>query len=287
MNLDEFLKRNGISVQDFMNQAGLENWECYEEYNDGIGSFAVYGDYASEVVDVKDIVGLKEHLLDGKSIVDNFSKMFDPIGDTYHSRANGMLAYSSGTVMNELERSFRDEPVKLYKIQDKYFVSFNGAHRVELLKMHYLMESLNGKDATGKYQIPAMVETLDYVKTYVNFVGSLLWDKKFRVWEALDEKYKKTGKAEVIYDGKHEVMGDYDLVMFLMTRISELKSLDEDYYLDAIEQMWRKYQRDNLFKKFVSDCIPQYEELMNIEDYNEFENSMRSMLLGGNQYGNN
>ena len=289
MTLEEFIQINGVDVDGFIEEYARQTIGIYERYDDGIARFAVYGDYKDDLVDIKDVIGIPNYLAKEPGFLDNFSLLFDPHGDNYHSRANGMLRYSSDEVVERLERSFVQEPIKLYEIDGKYFLSANGNHRIHLFMMHYLMDTYKGVEIEDKYKIPVVSEKMDVVKTYANYIGSLLWDERFSVYSHLDEKYNKTAEAEVVYHGEKLILSDDELIQFTHEKLNSLRELDEDYYIDVIQNMWVKYQREEtgLFKNFVNAYFPELVDLMKIEDFIDLENEVRNRLLGGVGYGNN
>jgi hypothetical protein len=290
MNLEEFLTKNGVHFEKFLEENARKLWRVYEQYDEFIARFAIYEGERFEAVNAKDIIGLSDYLIEEPGILDNFTVMFNPYGDTYHSRANGMLEYSSDDVVRELEGSFRKEPIALSKIGDKYFLGGNGNHRIHLLLMHYLMDKSKGVDAESTFVFPADVKKLDKIKTYVNYIGSLLWDEKFKVNNEYDVvDFSLTGRSAVSYHGETIVLTDDQLLEFLKERLTALKDLDEDYYIDAIEGMWNRYHREesNQFKDFIQIYLPELEDVLKIENFNELRGAIQSNLLGGVSYGNN
>ncbi len=288
MDLETFLKRNGIDVNEFLQKINEEELLIYEDYDNKVARFAMYGDYQEGAVDISKVVGIPRHIAETKKVVENFSIFFSPYGDNYHSRANGMLEYDSVEVMEKLKLSFKKEPVRMYKIKDKYFISSNGNHRFHLLKMHYLMSSFKGEDVDGKYVVPALVQELDYVKTYVNFISSLLWDESFYMSSEYDKYYDKTGRTVVTYKDETMVLNDEELLSFLRERLDALMSLDESYYIDTISSMWHKCRWENtgLFKEFISEYFPEMVNVMEVSDYALLEQEIRNSLMEGVHYGN-
>ena len=289
MNLEEFLTRNGVDYEGFVESYARKILRVYEEYDESISRFAIFEDRKKEKVNAKDLLGGPDYLFRDSGLLDNFVSLFNPYGDTYHSRANGMLEYSSDEVIERLDRSFREEPILLSNIGDKLFLSGNGNHRIHLLMMHYYMDTFKGKDVEDKYVFPAEVKHLDLIKTYANYMGSLLWDESFKVISEYDiETFVMTGRSLVKYHGEELVLTDEQLIEFLRERLEALKALDEDYYIDAVEAMWNRYQREEsgMFKQFVELHLPELENVLMVENYMELENTIRSNLLEGVSYGN-
>ena len=288
MDLEEFLRANGVDPDLFIEKFARRLINIYEKYDDGIARFAVYGNYEWEKIDINDVLGIPNYVVQDAGFLNHVCLLFDPHGDNYHSRANGMLKYKSEEIVKNLIESFKKESIRLYGIGDKYFVSSNGNHRTNLLMLHYLMESFKGVQADGKLIISAEVERLDEVKTFTNYIGSLLWDESFKVYNDLDENYTKNGKAHVEYHGEVFIMNDDELIDFLYERLNALKELDEDYYVDAIEIMWDKYRREEtgLFKKFINQYLPELNSIMNLEDYASLDSEIRTNLIEGVSYGN-
>ena len=288
MYLEDFLRFNGVDVDGFIEEYATHMLGVYEEYDDRIAKYAVYGDYEEKLVDVKDVLGFPDYLVPERGLLDNICLLFDPHGDNYHSRANGMTKYHSDEVVEKLERSFREEPIKLYGMGGKYFLSSNGNHRLHLLMLHYLMDKFKGVDVTNKYRIPVVVQELDVTKTFANYMGSLLWDEKFTVYNEIGPN-GKTGRAEVYYHGEEKILTDNELITFLSDRLDALKGLDDYYYIDVIQSLWVKYRREEsgMFKNFINENFPELEHVMQVEEFMDIENEVRNTLLGGVNYGNN
>ena len=288
MDLEQFLKLNGIDMRDFIEANDSPDLVVYEKYDNSIANYAMYGNYEAENVDISSVIGIPRHLIQRKSVVENFALLFDPRGDEYHSRANGMLKYSSSNLLKGLEYSFKREPIRMYKINGKYFISSNGAHRFHLFKMHYLMSLFKGENVEGKYTFPALVEELDYIKTYVNYISSLLWDESFEIRYHYNENYRKTGKVVVSYKGEQMIMDDQELVSFLRERMQALKALDESYYTDVVIAMWNKvkWEETGLFMEFMNEYFPEMTHVLGSDDYACLESRIKEELIEGVQYGN-
>lgn len=288
MTVEEFLKQNGINPEVFREKYGDVLITEYDSFDSNISRFAIYDDYKKEEVNIKDVVGLSRYLIEEKSVLDNFSCYFNQTGDLYHSRCNGMLDYKPQEVIERLGDSFKSEPIKLYRIKDKCFISTNGCHRFLLLRMHYLMSLARGEDESKRFMVPVEVKDLDCVKTFANYIGSLLWDEKYEVNNEFDERYNKTGNSVVTYKGSRIVMNDQEFISFVQERLNSLKELDEFYYIDAISDMWNKCKWENtgLFRSFIEEYIPELTYIMDIPEYAMLESEIRSNLIEGVNYGN-
>ena len=288
MDLEMFLRKNGIDVNEFLQKISTEDLVVYEDFDDRIARFAMYGDYTLEKVDISKVIGIPRHLIESKNVVENFEVYFSPYGDDYHSRANGMLQYDSFEVIEKLDQSFTKEPVRLYKINDNYFLGSNGNHRFHLLKMHYLMSLFKGENLDGKYEIPALVEELDYIKTFVNYISSLLWDESFDMSFEYNKYYDKTGRTVVIYKDEEMILTDEELLNFLRERFDALMALDDSYYIDVVSSMWQKckWEKTGLFKSFISEYLPEMINIMNVDDYALLEQEIQNNLVEGVHYGN-
>jgi len=280
-NLEGLLKREGVNPEDFLKFAQDTSLVEYEHYNYPISKYAVYGPYQVKMVNVDDVLGIPNYLLTSPSFVENFTDIFADNGDIYHTRANGMLDYSGEDVLEKLGRSFEVETMKFYQMGDKFFVSGNGMHRFFLLKMHSLIAKYKNKDA--QFVIPADVQEMDYLKTYVNFIGSTLWDETYEVYQDIDSDYNYTGKAKVFYKNKELILDDTELIAFMKGRINALKELDESYYADIITSLWQrcKWEDTGLLKKFISMYLPEFRSLMDIQEFSDLEYEITNMLEEG------
>jgi len=280
-NLEGLLKREGINPEEFLELSQDESLVEYERYNYPISRYAVYGPHQAKKVNVDDVLGIPDYMLSSKSFIDNFTNIFSDYGDTYHTRANGMLTYSSDEVIERLGRSFKEEAMKFYQIGDKYFVSGNGMHRFFLLKMHSLMSKFKKEDK--QFVIPVDVQEMDYLKTYVNFIGSTLWDETYQVYQDIDRDYNYTGKARVFYKKKELILDDAELIAFMKGRINALKELDESYYADIITSLWQRcrWEDTGLLKKFIGMYLPELRSLMDIQEFSDLEYEITNILEEG------
>ena len=286
--LEGLLKRHNINPITFAEAMRDVKIERYEDYDDSLSSFAIYGEGKTETVDISRVRGVFSFMLDDEYFLDNFMKLFDPNGDTYHSRANGMLTYDESEVKKKLEYSFRVEPIAVYKIRDEYFIDGNGVHRYMLFKMHHLMDQFRNIKNQDKYLIPVKVEELDYHKTCANFIGSLLWDEEFSVGNDYDKEYHFTGKSRVDYRGKRLVLTDDELVEFMRERIKAIQDLDEAYFNDVIVGIWNKcrWEKTGIFKGFIESYLPELAFVTEIEDYSSLEQAIKEIQIGEIRYGN-
>ena len=280
-NLEGLLKREGVHPQEFLDFVQDVNLTEYERYNYPISKYAVYGPHQVKKVNIDDVLGIPNYMLTSSSFVENFSDIFADQGDIYHTRANGMLNYSGEEVLEKLGRSFEIEAMKFYQMGDKYFVSGNGMHRFFLLKMHSLIAKFKNKDS--KFEIPVDVQEMDYLKTYVNFIGSTLWDETYQVYQDIDRDYNYTGKARVLYKNKELVLDDTKLIAFMKGRINALKELDESYYADIISSLWQRcrWEDTGLLKKFIGMYLPELRPLMDIQEFSDLEYEITNMLEEG------
>lgn len=286
-NILTLLKMNHIDQSAFIEMFRDEKVVRYEEYDSSLSRFAIYGESKKEKVDITRVLGTFNYILENDNFLDNFSLLFDPNGDSYHSRANGMLKYSSEELASKLDGSFTVEPIKVYKIKDDYFIDGNGVHRYFLFRMHSLMNKYLNK--SSEYEVPVISNELDYIKTYANFIGSLLWDEKFYVYQHYDENYSFTGKARVSYKKENYIMSDNELIDFMREKINSIRNMDESYYSDVIFGIWNqlRWEKNGLLKSFIQMYLPELERLSEIEDYNLLEDEMDSFVLGDRKYGNN
>ena len=70
MDLEQFLKLNGIDMRDFIEANDSPDLVVYEKYDNSIANYAMYGNYEAENVDISSVIGIPRHLIQRKSVVE-------------------------------------------------------------------------------------------------------------------------------------------------------------------------------------------------------------------------
>ena len=185
--------------------------------------------------------------------------IFSENGTKYQVRSNSMLEYTSDNILQGLEKSFEIEPIRICEIlKGKYLINVNGRHRYSVLKIHYLSQLSKCKTSDEiyklklKYTIPVIVEELDVIKTYSQYLLHII--NPNLIMEEEIKNSLRTGST-VIEDenGKLTIYTDKELLQYLKKTIdtiskSKLKNNISEIY--ANEEYFREYI-DNNFNKII------------------------------------
>ena len=229
----KFLKTLNIDIEMFNSLEGSNIKQDFD-VNPNIARFAFFKPQSeTKKVSIADIVGYNYQCINlGNNLLDNLSYFFDRKGDSYHSRSVSMLDIPQDQIINELDFSFKKEPVCLMEA-DKgvYVIGNNGLHRFHILKTHYLDElskinpenKIAIKKLREKYSFEANVSEIDYVKTYSAFLLNHL-DKNLRLESHFNSDYELTGKSRLINYSKPEqdlVLTDDQLIETVNKKINQ------------------------------------------------------------------
>lgn len=211
----KFLERNNIKLED------LEQ-SIYEakDINQILDRYRVSTRITLEQICVRDILGY-DYSWRGESnnLLNSFYSYFDTAGDTYHSRANGMLEYDSSEIVDKLGYSFRVEPIEVDEIEHgMYIISNNGIHRFNILKVSYLGElgkcdtDEEKKVIDSKFTIPVKVQKADVFKSYCNYLLNNFGNEKVHYWLSCDKNDSslcrvRVGTEEMFFN--EEQLGTY------------------------------------------------------------------------------
>lgn len=254
--IERFIIKNNMDLD---KMRLIPEWELMsiKDINLLADKYGIYKEKKDIVVSLGDIIGYDYTYNGGtRDLVYNMESFFQENGDGYHTRANGMLDYTSDNVLEKLDYSFVDEAMVLNEIDGSYFVSTNGLHRFHVLRMLYLndvsrIDSEEEKQKIrDKYVIKVKSSSLDYVKTYCNFILSKL-DLRCWVSNEYDASYNKTGKTRVEVGDERFIMTDEELVQFTLTKFRETN-------LGANDLEYLNYMIQD-----ACDKIPSFNEFMN------------------------
>lgn len=169
----KFLENNNIKLE-----KGQFRLFDAKDINQIIENYSVYYNCDVKQVCIKDIVGYEYAWhKESNDLFESFNNYFNSEGDSYHSRANGMLNYSSSEIIEKIASSFIIEPINVTEFEDnKFVISTNGIHRFHILKVAYLGELAKCKTqeeidyVNTRFTIPAKVEKIDYFKSYCSYL---------------------------------------------------------------------------------------------------------------------
>lgn len=260
-----FLIRNGTSYEEMKEKVSLTLFS-EKDINYIISEYRINTDEQQELISIGDILGYDyEFHTNTNDLLKSFPSFFDSSrNDTYHLRALSMLDLTIEDGVSLLRNSFDTEPLKIKEASEgKYTIGSNGMHRFSVLRTLYLIEMMHAKDNIEKekeihekYRIPALVENIDYIKTYSNYLLSVLnisdWVKK-----ELDENHKMTGRTIVeLKSGGSLTLTDEELIKYVGEVIRREK---EEYSID-----WMFKSNDESFLAFLYQVVP---DLMDNYEY--------------------
>ena len=158
-------------------------------------------------ISIADVVGYDYRCMNlDTNLLNNLSWFFDRDGDSYHSRSVSMLDIPQNEVMEQLDYSFKREPICLTEVDSgKYNIGSNGMHRFHVIKTHFLNElsKINPKDKIAikrlkeKYSFVANITEIDFVKTYSAYMLKLL-DENLSLENHYNADYELTDKSCLI-----------------------------------------------------------------------------------------
>lgn len=255
----EFLQRNGTSYEELKDKVDTRLYSL-KDADYIVYSYLISLDREPKQVSIADIIGYDyefANTVNTNDIFKSFPNFFQTGGDTYHTRANGMLEYTGDNVVNGLLKSFRVEPMKLGgATKGKYIIDVNGLHRYTVLRSLYLIElSRLGDDKEAirqlndKYMIPVEVAEIDYIKTYSHYVLSTLGIVRY-IGKEYDNNYNATGNAKVEFNNRErKIMNNQELIQLVTTSLMENKH----QWIFFVNYLGKSEE----FKTFISTVCPE------------------------------
>lgn len=228
----EFLERNGTSYEALKEKVDTRLYSL-KDSDYIVFSYLISLDREPKKVSIGDIIGYDysfANTIETNDIFKTFPNFFQLNGDSYHTRANGMLKYNCDNIVQSLLRSFTEEPIKIGgATRGKYVIDVNGLHRYTVLRSLYLIElskldSIEDIDKLKeKYTIPVEAAEIDYIKTYSYYVLSTLGVINY-ISKEYDDNYCATGNAKVEFRNKdRKVMSNTELLQLVTTSLMENK----------------------------------------------------------------
>lgn len=248
-NIQKFIKDNNINIKYFEKNEDAIIHSKYD-INQVVARWGIYGNLEKSMISIANIFG--KSMYDTQNILLELNELFDETAGNYQKRSLQMLNYSKDDIIKELEESFYVDAIRLSEIEkDKYVIRDNGMHRAIIIKSHYINElskcNITEKieEIKKKYTIPVLVEKIDIIKTYSNYLLHLI-NKNFSIELELDNKYKKTNRV-VLYDEeeKKHILNDKELIKYVKENIP--KTLNEILK----EKITKVYTEDEYFKRYV------------------------------------
>lgn len=229
----DFLKRNGTSYEELREKVDTRLYSL-KDIDYIVNSYLIRLDREPKQVSIADIIGYDyefANTINTNDIFESFPNFFQTNGDSYHTRANGMLECNGDNIVQGLLRSFKVEPIKIGATpKGKYIIDVNGLHRYTVLRSLYLIElSRLGEDKeaitelNSKYTIPVEASEIDYIKTYSHYVLVTLGIVRY-ISKEYDNNYNATGNARVEFSNKQrKIMSNSELIQLVTTSLMENK----------------------------------------------------------------
>ena len=216
-------------------------------------------------ISIADIIGCNNEWVNDeqRNILIFMKSYFDSNGDGYHQRSLGLLEYNNDEIIKKLESSFQYEPIILSDFDDdKYFVTNNGRHRYTILRLHYLLECMNGGDLEqlkDKYTIPVIIEKTDFFKTYCNYLlCNLDMSVKF-IYNEIDKDGNFTGNVVILKNNdSREVIGVDELKNLVALHLESIGS-------NKLEIIREDYSKYDSFKRFIDENFENFKHILNNE----------------------
>lgn len=236
-NLDRFIKMNNIDI-DAISKCYRSKMYNLDSFNPIFSRYAIYNDPVYSRRSIADIIGISSlpDNYDRDNIVNNLEKYFsktDNKTDSYNNRSNSMLEYTQDNVIEGLYSSFKKEPMVIVELENGgALISGNGIHRYHVLRIFYLNEFVKIKNSeellnlNQKYTIPLKVETIDLMKTYCNFMFSLM-GIRYRLVCERDKSYNQTGNSTITFPNGELVASDEMLINIIRANLNKLSNKTE------------------------------------------------------------
>lgn len=267
--IKNFLKLLNIDEEKFNSLEGSRIKKDVD-VNPILSRFALYKNQEdNKRVSIADVVGYNYGSQGlSRGLISNLSEFFDKDGDNYHSRSVSMLDIPQSKIMNELDYSFKREPICLLEV-DKgvYNIGNNGLHRFHILKTHYLDElsklGTSDKNAVKKlkekYSFNANVSEIDYIKSYSAFMLKLL-DKNLNLESHYDSNYELTGKSRLInYENPEDeiILTDDQLVEMVNKKYNQFLKETSKKEAKQIKEIMKESSKFESFIEFYDLALNQ------------------------------
>lgn len=262
------------------------------DVNPIVSKYGIYYGEKDEKISIGDIIGFEndgQTLFHGrgKDIFEELNYLFNGEGGEYTSRSLGMLDYSKEEILNNLAKSFEEQPITVIDVGDgKFSVAGNGKHRFTLLKAFYLSELSNIDEndiekiqqLKDKYTIPVKLSRLDYNQTYSVF---FIYSFGFYEINSMDIK-PEPQESRIRWKGKEYISYYASSLINLAKRIvTENKNIFKEPYKGKREpgQIYDRKELEFLMIKEIIDNLQKY--YRDISSFNKYVNNyMKESFLG-------
>ncbi len=254
----KFVRSLDFDIEEFLKNP-YNDYKTSYDINPIISKYGVF-DQIDETyeVSVADLLGhdgiINCGSYKGTNILYTFENFFKIHGDSYHTRALGLLDYQSGEqLLAELQSRNNDTlDMRIRKIENgKYIVSGNGLHRFTVLRFHYLLDLMKNQKTKEElrelYKIPVKLDSVaNLKKSYCNYfiqkanpnISCISFDYK---QDAIIIYYKSGEQSPVLNEEK-----------LLSLAVESVHMLDDN----SLKEVSYFYHSCQSFKEFIDKYIP-------------------------------
>lgn len=240
--LDKFINDNNMNLHKIKSN-DLYTIQKAEDINPLLAAFSVFTDTQRKSICIKDIVGYdyKNNGFGSNDFITNMKAFYSDSDNTYMNRCNDLLKYNSDELINVLYPSFKDEPITVKEVEDKFVINYNGIHRYNLLKLHYLNEisnSNNIESVNEKYTIPVEVSKVDKDLSYCNALLNLSNPDNYCKID-----YTNEDCIEVSINSNKSIMNRNDLYKYVFSNCindNTRKVIEKYNYIDSFNEFITK-----------------------------------------------
>lgn len=221
-------------------------------------------------VSIADIVGSNICDKNCRNIIQMLDQLFDDGGDDYHTRSVGLLKLDKDTIISQLSRSFKKEPICVTEIDDnKYVISINGMHRFAVLRLMYLSELSLVKTEEEraflkrKYTIPVDTCVVDTSVSYVmNLISAFDINGQIKdIFNEYDNNYRPTGNLVIVLSNCKKIKYTRDEFLNYMKNIDaniDYPDVYKNIDINIAHDLIKSYETISSFKSFVSKYCPRF-----------------------------
>lgn len=267
-----FLKSLNIDIKKFNFLEGAKV-KRNSDVNPILSRYGIFNPSQEDMrVSINDVVGYDYRCMSlDTNLLENLSWFFDRDGDNYHSRSVSMLDIPQSQVMEQLNNSFKREPIYLIEVdKGKYNIGNNGMHRYHILKTHFLDElsKINPKDKEAiktlqeKYSFDAKISEIDFVKSYSAFLLNLL-DKNLALEIYYNDDFELTDKTQLINYSKPEekkVLTDEQLIEVVNKKINYFLKTANRKEIKEFKEVVKNASQFESFKNYYDVSLKQNQQ---------------------------
>lgn len=240
--LDKFINDNNMDLNKIKSN-DLYKIQKADDINPLLAGFSVFTETQKRNICIKDIVGYdyNNNGFGSNDFITNMKAFYSDNDNTYMNRCNDLLKYNSDELLNVLYPSFKSEPITVKEVEDKFVINYNGIHRYNLLKLHYLNDISNSNDIDSindKYTIPVEVSKVDKDLSYCNALLNLSNPDNY-----CNVDYTNEECIGVSINGNKSIMNRNDLYKYVFSNCindNTRKVIEKYNYIDSFNEFINK-----------------------------------------------